>query len=80
MRTLKPALYVSAQIRAERVGLGEVGNVAAVQDVEATVGEHQWARQLGQFPGQRLGRADFAFEIGGGPGSHGSSSKIIKRG
>ena len=36
--------------------------MTAVQDVEATVGEYQWLRQLGGARGQFGGGADFGLE------------------
>jgi hypothetical protein len=44
--------------RAQRAGLCQQGHVPAVQDVEATVGEYQRARQLRQARGQAFGGDD----------------------
>ena len=39
--------------------LRQIGNMATMQDVETTIGEHQRARQFGGCCGQLLRRADF---------------------
>jgi len=54
--------------RAERARLREIGHVAAMQDVEAAVGEHQRARQRGDARRELFGGDDLGFESGGGGG------------
>ena len=56
--------------------LRQIGNMAAVQNIEAAIGKHQRARQSGQALGQVFGRADFVFEIGQQPRLHDKSFQI----
>ena len=51
-----------------RARLREEGDMAAVQDVKAAVGEHQRAGQRGETGGEFAGGDDLAFEGGGGVG------------
>ena len=59
--------------RPQRAGLGKIGDMPAVQNVEAAVSKHQRARQLRQRSRQLLGRDDFLFKLGRGVSSHGCS-------
>jgi len=64
------ALYRSIGIQsnnqtvAERGSLGEIGDVTAMQDVEASVGEYQRAGKRGAAFGKPLRRTDFRLEGG----------------
>lgn len=62
--------------RAGGARLRQIGNMAAVQNIEAAIGKHQRARQSGQALGQVFGRADFVFEIGQQPRLHDKSFQI----
>ena len=50
------------QPRAERARAGEIGDMAAVQEVEHAVGEHQRPRQAGEPALERRGVVDLGFE------------------
>src|SRR6266702_2566257 len=50
--------------RPQGAGLGEIGDVTAMQDVEHAVGEHEWAPAGSEPRRKLLRRADFLFERG----------------
>jgi hypothetical protein len=52
------------QRRAQAAGLRQVGDMAAMQDVEAAVGEHQRPRQRSDALRQFAGRDDLGLEGG----------------